>query len=329
MPLLCRRSQYLRPYSRELLFRLLVHRILHSCCRSPPFYPALTCKPTPAPVLPADPPRPHFDILGVLSVRVACLSPSHALELNRPPPLLYHCKTPSLSSYPITPILHRLPPVAQRHQSTAATYAIGSKVVVDLLLAEALLVDGSTPVKKDVQRALSGLHYTALIALERSLKRTHKVWNASLEWPRVGIGYELRAFEAKLQKLTQTTPDQPVDDEAVYYKVAGECPKGRVYGLGSLGRKKRRYADVDASTSQQKLQNGLALLRDACCHVPLTMKLSLCYSSATLHSVKSKIDEPKDRGTCCFLPYKAYKESNFTAVWNEEPFSKASKNLST
>ncbi|KAK9151618.1 hypothetical protein Syun_009927 [Stephania yunnanensis] len=49
--------------------------------------------------------------------------------------------------------------------------------------------------------------------------------------------------------LTQTTPDQLVDDEAVYYKVASECPKGRVYGLGSLGRKIRRYADPDASTS--------------------------------------------------------------------------------
>ncbi|KAK9167469.1 hypothetical protein Scep_002660 [Stephania cephalantha] len=44
--------------------------------------------------------------------------------------------------------------------------------------------------------------------------------------------------------------DQPVDDEAVYLNVAGECPKGRVYGLGSLGRKKRRYADPGASTSQ-------------------------------------------------------------------------------
>ncbi|KAK9128635.1 hypothetical protein Syun_017432 [Stephania yunnanensis] len=51
-------------------------------------------------------------------------------------------------------------------------------------------------------------------------------------------------------ELTQATPDQPVDDEAVYLNVAGECPKGRVYGLGSLGRKKRRYADPGASTSQ-------------------------------------------------------------------------------
>ncbi|KAK9098592.1 hypothetical protein Syun_025637 [Stephania yunnanensis] len=61
---------------------------------------------------------------------------------------------------------------------------------------------------------------------------------------------------AKLQRrrleLTQATSDQPVDDEAVYFNVAGECPKGRVYGLGSLGRKKRRYAYSDASTSQME-----------------------------------------------------------------------------
>ncbi|KAK9128233.1 hypothetical protein Syun_017030 [Stephania yunnanensis] len=61
-------------------------------------------------------------------------------------------------------------------------------------------------------------------------------------------------FYAKLQRgrleLTQATPDQPVDDEAMYLNVAAECPKGRVYDLGSLGRKKRRYADPGASTSQ-------------------------------------------------------------------------------
>ncbi|KAK9083079.1 hypothetical protein Scep_029550 [Stephania cephalantha] len=98
----------------------------------------------------------------------------------------------------------------------------------------------------------AGRRYSSLSG--ESLKRTYKVWNASLEWLRASISYELHAFEAKLQRrrqeLTQTTPDQPVDDEAVYYKVAGECPKGRVYGLESLGRKKRRYVDHDASTSQ-------------------------------------------------------------------------------
>ncbi|KAK9148017.1 hypothetical protein Scep_006774 [Stephania cephalantha] len=35
-------------------------------------------------------------------------------------------------------------------------------------------------------------------------------------------------LQMRRQELTQTTPDQPVDDEAVYYKVAGECPKGYV-----------------------------------------------------------------------------------------------------
>ncbi|KAK9162759.1 hypothetical protein Syun_003661 [Stephania yunnanensis] len=52
------------------------------------------------------------------------------------------------------------------------------------------------------------------------------------------------------QGLTQATPDQLVDGEVVYYNVAGECPKGRVYGLGSLERNKRRYVDLGASTSQ-------------------------------------------------------------------------------
>ncbi|KAK9151213.1 hypothetical protein Syun_009522 [Stephania yunnanensis] len=70
-----------------------------------------------------------------------------------------------------------------------------------------------------------------------------------------------RLLVAKLQRrsqeLTQTTPDQPVDDEVVYYKVAGDCPKGCVYSLRSLWRKKRRYVDPDASTSQMLAQRGM------------------------------------------------------------------------
>ncbi|KAK9158459.1 hypothetical protein Scep_005033 [Stephania cephalantha] len=83
----------------------------------------------------------------------------------------------------------------------------------------------------EVHRALSGLHSTALIALERSEQFYAKLRRRRLE-------------------LTQATPDQPMDDEAVYFNVLGECPKGRFYGLRSLGRKKRRYADPGASTSQ-------------------------------------------------------------------------------
>ncbi|KAK9099000.1 hypothetical protein Syun_026045 [Stephania yunnanensis] len=59
-------------------------------------------------------------------------------------------------------------------------------------------------------------------------------------------------LQSRRQELTQTTLDQPVDDKAVYYKVAGKCPKGRVYGLGSLGRKKRRYAYPGASTTRDE-----------------------------------------------------------------------------
>ncbi|KAK9138152.1 hypothetical protein Sjap_008746 [Stephania japonica] len=60
----------------------------------------------------------------------------------------------------------------------------------------------------------------------------------------------LDRLRRRCRELTCATPDQSVDDEAVYLNVAGECPKGRVYGLGSLGRKKRRYADPGASTSE-------------------------------------------------------------------------------
>ncbi|KAK9125240.1 hypothetical protein Scep_014086 [Stephania cephalantha] len=61
---------------------------------------------------------------------------------------------------------------------------------------------------------------------------------------------DVAKLQMRHQELTQATLDQSVDDEAVYYKVAGECPKGRFYDLESLGRKKRRYADPGASTSQ-------------------------------------------------------------------------------
>ncbi|KAK9150966.1 hypothetical protein Syun_009275 [Stephania yunnanensis] len=57
-------------------------------------------------------------------------------------------------------------------------------------------------------------------------------------------------LQRRRQEQTQATSDQPVDDEATYYNAEGECPRGRIYGLGLFGRKKRRYADLGASTSQ-------------------------------------------------------------------------------
>ncbi|KAK9121087.1 hypothetical protein Syun_018704 [Stephania yunnanensis] len=64
--------------------------------------------------------------------------------------------------------------------------------------------------------------------------------------------------QRRRKELTQTTPDQPLDDEAVYYKVAGDCPKGCVYSLRSLWRKKRRYVDPNASTSQVLAQRAMS-----------------------------------------------------------------------
>ncbi|KAK9157802.1 hypothetical protein Scep_004376 [Stephania cephalantha] len=63
--------------------------------------------------------------------------------------------------------------------------------------------------------------------------------------------------EAKLVKRceehTQATPDQSIDEEQLYYNASEVCPKGRVYGLGSLARKTRRYADPGASTSHEPM----------------------------------------------------------------------------
>ncbi|KAK9132680.1 hypothetical protein Scep_012208 [Stephania cephalantha] len=64
-------------------------------------------------------------------------------------------------------------------------------------------------------------------------------------------------FHAKLvrrrEEHPQATPDQPIDEEQLYYDAAGVCPKGPVYGLESLARKTRRYADPGASTSQEPM----------------------------------------------------------------------------
>ncbi|KAK9166753.1 hypothetical protein Scep_001944 [Stephania cephalantha] len=52
------------------------------------------------------------------------------------------------------------------------------------------------------------------------------------------------------EQHTQDTPDQSIDEEQLYYDAAEECPKGRVYGLGSLAKRNRRY-DPGASTSRE------------------------------------------------------------------------------
>ncbi|KAK9144303.1 hypothetical protein Sjap_004206 [Stephania japonica] len=44
-----------------------------------------------------------------------------------------------------------------------------------------------------------------------------------------------------------------MDEMALHYDVVGDCPKGRVFGLGSLGSWKRKYDDLGASTSQEPM----------------------------------------------------------------------------
>ncbi|KAK9139997.1 hypothetical protein Scep_009678 [Stephania cephalantha] len=82
------------------------------------------------------------------------------------------------------------------------------------------------------------------------------------------LGFDaIESYFAKLQRrrqeLTQTTPDQPVDDEAVYYKVAGgDLSQRMCLSLGSLWRKKRRYVDpmlAHPSASTTRMGNFMIL----------------------------------------------------------------------
>ncbi|KAK9087184.1 hypothetical protein Syun_029578 [Stephania yunnanensis] len=68
----------------------------------------------------------------------------------------------------------------------------------------------------------------------------------------------LAKHQRRRQELTQTTPNQSLEDEAMYYKVAGECPKGSVYNLRTLWRKKRRY--LIRAGSEAKLLDSVSNL---------------------------------------------------------------------
>ncbi|KAK9157545.1 hypothetical protein Scep_004119 [Stephania cephalantha] len=57
----------------------------------------------------------------------------------------------------------------------------------------------------------------------------------------------------RCEEHTQATPNRPIDEKQLYYDAPGECSKGRVYGLGSLAKRKRRYEDPGASTSREPM----------------------------------------------------------------------------
>ncbi|KAK9105080.1 hypothetical protein Scep_021924 [Stephania cephalantha] len=78
--------------------------------------------------------------------------------------------------------------------------------------------------------------------------------------------------------------DQSVDDKAVYLKAAGECPEGRVYGLGSLGRKKRRYA------RSWKIRDGLATEFKHSVAIPSLIFQEYMHESQTESETESETD---------------------------------------
>ncbi|KAK9121775.1 hypothetical protein Syun_019392 [Stephania yunnanensis] len=89
----------------------------------------------------------------------------------------------------------------------------------------------------------------------RKAREMDKMREGKLEEARAALSRSIRDNETLGASPDYTGPAGGI--EAVYYKVAGECPKGRVYSLRSLGRKKRRYVDPDASTSQVLAQREI------------------------------------------------------------------------
>ncbi|KAK9083888.1 hypothetical protein Scep_030359 [Stephania cephalantha] len=61
------------------------------------------------------------------------------------------------------------------------------------------------------------------------------------------------------EQHTQATPDHLIDEDQLYYDAAGEYPKGCVYGLRSLAKRKKRYDDPGANTSRELMVRHLEL----------------------------------------------------------------------
>ncbi|KAK9114424.1 hypothetical protein Syun_021221 [Stephania yunnanensis] len=121
----------------------------------------------------------------------------------------------------------------------------------------AMLLDLESTLDLAVGRVIAGLYIIDLVSFTLELPRSFTT-NSSETPPTVNelylhlhtVNHDEMTFIDTRSERFYATPDQPVDDEVVYLNVAGECPRGRVYGLGSLGRKKRKYADPGVSTSQ-------------------------------------------------------------------------------
>ncbi|KAK9123365.1 hypothetical protein Sjap_012967 [Stephania japonica] len=76
-------------------------------------------------------------------------------------------------------------------------------------------------------------------------KQASKNKNTEVEGPGIGVSKHgggsmsfvttnerLAQLKRRRQELTQATPNQQVDEMALYYDVVGDCPKGRVYSHG-------------------------------------------------------------------------------------------------
>ncbi|KAK9160999.1 hypothetical protein Syun_007340 [Stephania yunnanensis] len=181
--------------------------------------------------------------------------------------------------------------------------------------------------------AQKGIHLIA-----HAIKRVEELGGQLIILGKASDGRVRRDFEGltnlakhqrRRQELTQTTPDQPLDDEAVYYKVASDCPKGCVYSLRSLWRKKRRYVDLDASISQVLAQRGMSNFMIlslhcishhswSCIHVIPDDDLLVIQLTSETRGQVSLPDRPGHRRpkTCKFFDEHGLMENDVVGVWS-------------
>ncbi|KAK9085600.1 hypothetical protein Sjap_026011 [Stephania japonica] len=99
----------------------------------------------------------------------------------------------------------------------------------------------STSKERGVEEILGVLESEDFLA---RFKQAFENRNTEVEGPETE-SQSIAQLESRRQELTQATLDRPVDEMALYYDMVGDCTKGRVYGLRSLGSMKRR---IDGAT---------------------------------------------------------------------------------
>ncbi|KAK9088672.1 hypothetical protein Scep_027754 [Stephania cephalantha] len=187
--------------------------------------------------------------------------PNHAFDLALTPNFVANTLSPHLYwSCPACPLTSRSSP-SLPHRPLDSGMNVDYRTIPQKDLAKFVLSEGGWSKLLCTREKVRRLVDVALVFVGKEMAIIPRPPHGH-GWLRPAIGtVELSQSIIQLQRRRRGgDPDytgQRWDDEAVYYKVAGDCPKRCVYSLRSLWRKKRRYVDLDASTSQMLAQRGM------------------------------------------------------------------------